>query len=181
MNYLAATPNPFGLAGPPAWFLVDLAVFDADLVLFPSQEEAVYRLGRKVTHAGDIWRLVRSLDGKNLDDGTATKPRPDAQVMARHHLVPVTSLLPSPLTRWGPTILQDLAAMDVRRFGGADRFVDAIEEREADAEARARRTTHDDLDALSHQAYSDLAWLTGRRVAVTPPGPATSNIASPPG
>jgi hypothetical protein len=168
VNYLATTANPFGLAGPPAWFLVDLAIFDPDLVLFPSQQEAVYRLGRKVTHAGDVWRLVGSLEGKNLPDGTPTTPRPDAQIMARHHLMPVTSILPSPLTHWGPTILQDLAAMDIRRFGGGDAYTDALEAREQTEEDRSRVAMQGDLDALSRDAYSDIVWKTGRRIGMTP-------------
>lgn len=165
MNYLDDTLNPFGLAGPPSWFLHDLSVFDPDLILFPSQEEPVYRLGRKVTHSADIWHLVTSIHNGR---------RPDARTMARHGLVPVTSILPSPLVHWGPTILRDLAKMDVQRFGGADKFVDAIEQREADEAARVRKQEDGDLDALAHQAYSDVVWQAGRRVAV----PATSPVAS---
>jgi hypothetical protein len=165
MNYLAHVPNPFGLAAPPAWFLKDMATFDADLVLFPSQQEAVYRLGRKVRHSPDIWRLVKSLTARTMDDGTTSKPKPDSQTMALYNLIPVTSILPSPLTHWGPSVLQDLAAMDVRRFGGADKFVDAIEDKERSDEERQRANTLSDLDALSHQAYSDIVWKSGQRVA----------------
>lgn len=165
MNYLTDVPNPFGLAGPPAFFLHDLAIFDADLVLFPSQEEAIYRLGRKVTHAPDIWRLVASVQNGR---------KPDARTMARHGLVPVTSILPSPLTHWGPTILQDLAQMDVQRFGGADKFVDAIEDREEAEAAHTRATEQADLDALAHEAYSDVVWQAGRRVGMTSTPPVAS-------
>jgi hypothetical protein len=176
-NYLDGVANPFGLAGPPAHFLADLAIFDADLVIFPSSEEAVYRVGRKVTHAGDIWRLVASLTGKTDENGQHYKPRPDSKVMAQHRLVPVTSLVPSPFIQWGPAILQDLAAMDIQRFGGADRFADAIEEREQLAEDHERRTMIDDIDALARDAYSQIAWKTGRRVGLTTAPPQ----ASPPG
>jgi hypothetical protein len=175
-NYLDDTPNPYGLAAPPPHFLTDMETFDKELVLFPSQEEAVYRLGRKVKNAGDIWRLVRSLTHQTGEDGQSTKARPDSKTMAQHGLVPVTSILPSPLTHWGPTILQDLASVDVQRAGGADKFTDALEAREAEAEGRSDRTIRDDLDALARQAYSDIVWKTGRRVgfnlpeSVFPPG-----------
>lgn len=164
-NYLDDVANPFGLAGPPAHFLVDLFEFDADLVIFPSAEEAVYRVGRRVRNAGDIWRLVASLTGKPDENGQTARVRPDSKTMAAHRLVPVTSLVPSPFIHWGPTILQDFAQMDIRRFGGADRFTDMIEEREAADEARQRQTIIDDVDALARDAYSQIAWRTGRRVA----------------
>jgi hypothetical protein len=58
--------------------------------------------------------------------------------------------------------------------------VDELEAREQADEDRLRRTTQDDLAELAHQAYSDIAWKSGRRVALTPAPPAASQIASPP-
>lgn len=170
-NYLDDTPNPFGLSAPPPHFLSDMETFDKELVLFPSQEEAVYRLGRKVKNAGDIWRLVRSLTHRTKEDGQSTKARPDSKTMAQHGLVPVTSILPSPLTHWGPTILQDLARADVQRAGGGDRFVDALEDGERREEEHSQRTIQDDLDALARQAYSDIVWKKGSRVGINLPEP----------
>jgi hypothetical protein len=166
VNFLAYVPNPFGLAAPPAWFLADLTRFDPDLVIFPSQQEAVYRLGRKVKHAPDIWRSVKSLSSTTADDGTPLHARPDSKVMAQHGLVPVTSILPSGLTHWGPEILRDLAHRDIQRYGGGDAFVDALEANEDAEAARQNQAIAGDLAALSHQAYSDIAWKSGRRVAV---------------
>jgi len=141
-------------------------VFDPDLVIFPSQQEAVYRLGRKVRHSPDVWRLVTSLTNTHNPDGTHPKPRPDARVMARNGLVPVTSILPSGLTHWGPELLRDLASRDIRRHGGGDAFVDALEAGEDAEAARIQHGIQGDLAALAHEAYSDIAWKSGRRVAV---------------
>lgn len=171
MNYLDYVPNPYGLAGPPAWFLADLSTFDPDLVLFPSQEQAVYRLGRKVKHSPDIWRLVKSLNQRTDTNGQSMHQRPDAKTMAQHGLVPVTSILPSPLVQWGPVILKDLAAMDIHRFGGAEKFCDELETRESADEDRLNASIDSDLDALAHQAYSDLVWKSGRRVGLAIHGP----------
>jgi len=179
MNYIE-TLNPYGLAKPPVHFLHDLFVFDPELVMFPSQEEAVYRLGRKVKHSPDIWRLVKSLTHGVTADGRSTPGRPDSRTMAQHSLVPVTSILPSPLTHWGPTILQDLAKMDTHRAGGADAFTDTLEAREASEEERSATVQRQQLDALAREAYSDIVWKSGRRVSMTPT-PVASNIVGPPG
>ena len=166
MNYLAHLPNPFGLAGPPSWFLIDLAAYDPALVLFPSQEEPVYRLGRRIPHGRDIWSKVRSVTTGRNDDGSPTRHRPDAQTMALHRLAPVTSILPSPLVHWGPTILADLAARDIQRAGGAADFADRLDAQEEREEELDRRRMLGDLDALSREAYSGIVWKTGRRVRV---------------
>jgi hypothetical protein len=72
--------------------------------------------------------------------------------MARHRLAPVTSILPSPLVHWGPTILHDLAARDIQRAGGAEQFADKLDAQEQAVEDQERQTMQSDLDALSRES-----------------------------
>jgi hypothetical protein len=138
-NYLAV-PNPFALAEPPAWFLQQLAVFDPDLVIFPSQEEAVFRVARR----------VRRMPPTAQVSFTLLRHRPDTRIYAQHRLVPVTTILSG---RWSPAIFADLAERDLWRVGGADRACDLLEAREAADEARQRRALASDARDLAGLAW----------------------------
>ena len=45
-NYIADR-NPFNLLPPPEWWLQQLYDYDAQLVVVPSRQDAVYRLARR--------------------------------------------------------------------------------------------------------------------------------------
>ena len=162
-NYVE-TPNPFLLASPPVWFLDDLQIFDPLLVIFASQEEPVYRVGRRVRHAANVWRSCATVQSASDARPSIFTRRPDAKVMAQHNLVPVTSLFPSPLTRWGPTILQDLAERDLQRHGGADKYVDALEAREQAEEQRAARLVPEEAAVRARASWKGWKWRSGQTI-----------------
>lgn len=155
-NWIAG-PNPFGLASPPDFFLTDLAAFDPDLVIFPSAEQAVYRLCRRVrrgpalTHVGKIRHQL----GGIVD-------RFDHKILVALKLVPVVSLLPHP--QWGPKILADLAEADLWRHGGADAATATMDQREADVDQRLDRDIADEATARGHSAWSAYKWNSGQRI-----------------
>lgn len=164
-NYLSGYPNPYALTGPPSWFLDDLWTFDRDLVIFPSQEEPVYRVGRRVTHGPNPWRLISTVTAPDAQTRSPLfQRRPDTAVMAHYRLVPVTSLLPSPYVQWGPVILQDLAACDLHRRGGADRVCDDLEAAEDAAARKDRRDTEEDIGVMARAAYRGHKWATGQTI-----------------
>jgi len=150
-NYLASGPNPFNLVGPPDWFLDQLAAYDDQLVIFPSQEEAVYRIARK--HQGRSPRIFNFL-----------AERPDTKQYVAHNLVPVTSVLPPPLVQWGPVIINDLAEKDIQRVGGWKEAARLLEDREDTQERRLNANIRDDADHLARFAWKALKWRTGQTV-----------------
>lgn len=150
-------PNPFGMAKPPDYFLTDMAIFDADLVIFPSAEQACYRLCRRVKRGAPLSVVgkMRTKLGQNVD-------RFDHKVLVKARLVPVVSLQPFP--QWGPKILQDLALADLWRHGGADKATDTIDQREADADAKQDIQIADEATARAHAAWSGYKWASGQRI-----------------
>lgn len=138
-NYLAV-PNPFHLAPPPMWFLRDMAVLDPDLVLFPSQEEAVYRLARRVRRMPPAAAVSFAL----------LRHRPDTRIYVTHRLVPVTTILSG---CWSPQMLLDLAERDIWRVGGADRAADILDAREESEAERLRRNAASDAYDLAGLAW----------------------------
>lgn len=135
LNFLV-DENPFGLAAPPTWFLEEMWKFDPNLVIFPSKEEAVYRLARRVEHGAPILSVM--------------KHRPDTKMFWKHRLVPVTSIMPSPFVHWSPLLLKDLAERDIRRQGGYKKVADRL-----DAEDEEKRS-------ISHASIEDGAMIRAR-------------------
>lgn len=151
MPYLSSTPNPFNLVGPPAWFLAQMAALDSALTIFPSQEQGVYRVARKVPH-GHIARFSMQFIQK----------RPDTKTYIDHGLAPVTSLLP--FVQWGPVVLSDLAEMDMKRFGGADKVADELERREAETERKSVLDTADRADTIAADYFRTHRYVSGQTV-----------------
>lgn len=148
-NFLASAPNPFNLAGPPDWFLDDLAAYDDQLVIFPSQEDGTYRVARK--HQGRTPPVY-----------TFLKDRPDTKTYVAHRLIPITSILPPPLVQWGPVIINDLAERDIQRAGGWQEACRLLEDAEDTKEARLNRNIRDDADELARFAWKAIKWRTGQ-------------------
>jgi hypothetical protein len=136
-NFLSG-PNPFSIAAPPAWFLTQLYTFDPELVLFASQETPCYQVARRLK----FHRYARP-----------SQRHPDTVVFALHNLHPVGRLLPSPLTRWGPQILEDLRAMDVDAVGGGDKAADRLDAFDLEAEQKFDVQLDDCLDWWSGDAW----------------------------
>lgn len=150
-NYLGSVPNPFNLVGPPDWFLDQLAAYDDQLVIFPSQEEGVYRIARK--HQGKTPRIFTFLN-----------TRPDTKTYVAHNLVPVTSVLPPPLVQWGPVIINDLAERDIQRVGGWQAAARILEDRDETKERRLQQSIREDADELAGFAWRAMKWRTGQTI-----------------
>lgn len=150
LNYLGGQ-NPFGLSDPPTWFLEDLWKFDPCLVIFPSKEEAVYRLARRAEHGQPIVSLVAN----------EKKRRPDTKVFWEHKLVPVTSILPPPMVQWGPVLLKDLAAVDMRRRGGYRKIADALDAADETAEEQWKRENAEGAAIRARASYRGQKWTNG--------------------
>jgi hypothetical protein len=147
-NYLAL-PSPMNLTPPPAWFLADMAVFDPELVIFPSQEESVYRLCRRTRGPLPALDFMHS---------------PDAKICREHKLAPVKAILPPPLVHWGPVILNDLAQYDIQRHGGGNKAARILDEREAAAESSIDRQIADEAGVRAGHAYRELGFHLGTSV-----------------
>jgi len=152
-----AGPNPFGLSIPPKWFLEELWTFDPLLVMFASQEEPIYRLCRRVEHGSPIHTALVG----NRKNG---KERPDTAVIVNHRLIPVTSVLPSPMVAWSTTLLHDLARRDIRRVGGWRKAADILDGYDDQEEAAWRRANEDGAAARARAAWHGSKWTNGETV-----------------
>lgn len=133
------TENPFGLAPPPAWWLQQLALFDSDLVLFPSRRDPMYRLTRRVTRSyglACVGRLEKS---------------PDTALCVQLSVLPVISYLPT--IQFTLELFTHLASCDIWRVGGGDKAADLMDGAEVAAEANIQRQFDSDSDALAGTAY----------------------------
>jgi hypothetical protein len=149
MNFIVEE-NPFGLASPPNWFLEEMWKFDPCLVIFPSKEEALYRLARRVEHGSPLL--------------TIAKKRPDTKVFWAHKLIPVTSILPAPYVHWSPMLLADLAARDIRRQGGYKKAADALDALDATADAKLDAETADGATIRARASWREQKWTRGESV-----------------
>jgi hypothetical protein len=150
-NWLATVPNPFNLPTPSAGFLQDMAAFDPDLVLYPSQQEFFYRLARRATFGPGLLSA--------LSTGT------DSAVCVEHKLVPVTSIKGD--AHFGPHILQWLADRDTWRHGGAKAVNRLLDERDADADKQARRERDSENTVRARSMWRTFARRTGQSVALS--------------
>lgn len=154
VNFLRGIPNPFGLDDPPEWWLQELAKFDDQLVLFPSQKDAVFRLGRK----------ARASRGAKPADYPGVQNHPDTLVMCNHQLVPVTTVMPGAI--WTHRVFEKLAERDTWRHGGADKVADILESNEQAQAAAVQREHESHADAIGHDAYASMKYRTGQRVSM---------------
>lgn len=142
--------NPFGLATPPTWFLEEMWKFDPCLVIFPSKEEALYRLARRVEHGSPLL--------------TIAKNRPDTRVFWKHKLVPVTSILPAPYVHWSPVLLKDLAERDIRRQGGYKRAADRLDAIDDATESKWHADVEDGATIRARASWREQKWTRGETV-----------------
>lgn len=162
LNYLVEE-NPFGLAPPPTWFLGEMWSFDPCLTIFPSREEPVYRLARRVEHGQPLLNVLMR--------------RPDTQMFWKHRLVPVTSILPSPYVHWSLLLLKDLSERDVRRRGGYKRVADLADAQEEAKTNAWRREVEDGAAQRARASWRQQKWTRGETLdlgASKPEGARTS-------
>lgn len=151
-NFLPSA-NPYGLADPPQWFLKDMYEFDADLVIFPSMEDAAYCLARRVTHGEPL--AVTLLKDKH----------PNAVFCMTYRLLSITGILPG--AHWGPALLGDLVQMDMWRSGGSDKHCDALERLEEEKRNKLDLLTTDEADQRGISAWNALKLRNGSTTFVS--------------
>lgn len=151
MKSFIHTRNPFGLADPPDSFLRDLALYDAQLVIFPSQAEPVYRLARRVSGRVPWERFSRG----HLDN----------PVCHQHRLVPVKAISGF-RPAWGQVIIQALASCDVQRVGGGVAAAELLDQQDELEERRLNLAIADEASGLAGEAYRSLKFHEGSTVAL---------------
>lgn len=139
--------NPFGLAAPPTWFLEEMWKFDPNLVIFPSKEEALYRLARRVEHGAPILSVMKN--------------RPDTMMFWKNRLVPVTSIMPSPFVHWSPILLKDLAERDIRRQGGYKKVADRLDAEDEEKRSISRASIEDGAMIRARASWREQKWSHG--------------------
>ena len=156
INGVLRVANPFGVVEPPAWWLNEMRLFDDRLVIFPSQKRATMILARKATRSR----------GESLHDIKGVTQNPDTIIMAEHRLVRVCEILPGVI--WDMRVFQKLAAHDIQRLGGANRVADLLDARDQKQREQIERTQHDDLHAISSDAYAAYKTRIGERLSLAP-------------
>lgn len=148
------TLNPFDLPKPPDWFLARLDDYDSELVVFPSIQEPVYRLARRVKHGSAVLSVLKN--------------HPDTKLFVEHKLVPVKSILsPSLGMAWG-RVLSELPQYDQWLVSeNPDRVVEHIDSIDRVREARIQREQEAECDARSGVARRIAQYATGSRVGLS--------------
>lgn len=162
--------NPFNLAPPPLWWQQALWVFDQDLRILPSRKRPVHHLAR-------VQKYSRGLTGKAIIDD-----QNDTAMFVKHNLVPVTWIASTDgwsegflhyivgqlmdRDTWaieGKPLTEDL--MRQALFEGGSKYGKALDQRDADEEARVNKEVRDDLYHASGDAWRSLQARTGERIA----------------
>lgn len=149
-NWLAQVPNPFLLKTPPKWFLRDLLAFDDQLVLFPGQTEACYRLARKRSRTAGLQTVTKWITAAGMGVPTET------QVYVQYGLLPVMAIVPT--VQWSPLIFHELRRRDTWAIDHPETALDAREERAQDLRDR---TARDEFTARAGAAYRALKRAPG--------------------
>ena len=148
-NYIR-TSNPFNLQEPPKFFLDQLEAYDADLVVFPSTHEPVYRLARRKTHTLDVYKFMENY--------------PDTAVFVAHKLAFFKSILPTSLDMSWERVLMELPEFDQWRFKNADAVADHLDAREAAAEKRLDAEIADGASQIAAPWYRVMDKTRGSRI-----------------
>jgi hypothetical protein len=139
-----AVRNPWKLPRPPVWFLKQLYDRDPQLVVFPGVQANVYRLARRSRMVNAIREFVQETE---------------LQAMIDQHCIPVTTIVPT--ANW-VNIFQWLDDHDTWKAGGANKYVDAIEAREREAQAKVEAEAREEAEQRAISGYHALLNRTGR-------------------
>jgi hypothetical protein len=168
--YLYDVASPFHLVTPPYGWLEELKAWDAELVIFPSQTQPVYRLMRRAHHSGGLTEQIFK----------TFKVHPDTMIAIRHRLVAVTTIPKDAVRAGAARIVAQLRARDQWQFRDGDAVEDHMEAQEATAAARRDQTWKDDNRARHRAARVGYLHRTGARVSlIAPRRPATAISSSP--
>ncbi len=151
-NYIP-DQNRFALAGPPKWWLKLLNDFDPSLVIVPSRQHPLYRLGQR--------RKLRLATAVVND---VMKEQADTAMLASYGLIPVSTI--NPLANWSPLMFEELTARAPWRQGGADKFTKKLEEFEAQREAKKEARLDENLTDRSRDGWKLYQAKTGQRTFV---------------
>lgn len=158
-NYLKGE-SAFSPIEPPAWWLHEMWLFDAQLVIFPSAKAPTFVLARRAKFsAGEP--LHTALDKAT---GKPVPQNPDTVFMHTHRLVRVCEILPGVL--WDQRVFQKLAAHDIQRLGGATEVANRLDAMDAAKAATIQRTQEDEIHARSIDAYRDYKSRIGERISL---------------
>lgn len=147
-------PNPFigknyydidsKMAIPPAYWLERLYDFDADLVVFPSQQVPfAYCLARRARRTAGINTGV-------LKEGAT----PDTKMCLKHHLLPVTIIYRHNAAAWSiDNILSDLKARDTWAMGGSKKVADVLDAQDEQQRAKIKQDIRNDFYHRSGDAW----------------------------
>lgn len=154
-NWIPDT-NKFKLAAPPIWWLTQLQDLDSELVVFPSRLRCSYILARRRSQTLKRPDLVK-LDGHLL----RTTAGGDGDFLAANNLLFVEHII-----GWGnftTTIFHQLRRRDITRAGGADKYIETLEEGERALAATKRKTFLDDMEHRAGDAWRSYQARTGQR------------------
>ena len=148
-----ADTNRFNLPEPPEWVQRAIYDFDAQLVIIPSRTARQYILARRRLYSANYGQMVM------------TSPAPNTQMFYDHGLIDVAPLKwPGYWSQaWVGRLLSELRARDTWAAGGPENFVKIVEDHEASAEIRKRRTMRDDFEHRARDAWRSLQARTGQR------------------
>ena len=148
-----ADKNKFTLPEPPDYILKALYDFDNQLVILPARVQRRYLLARRRLYSANYGKLVM------------TSPAPNTQMMYDYGLVEVAPLKwPGQWSEaWIQILLKELRARDTWAAGGPEKFVQIIEDAEATAEIKRRRTMREDFRHRAGDAWRSLKARTGQR------------------
>lgn len=149
-NWLSKLPNPFGLRVPPTWWLQELAAYDSELVVFPSQQSFHYRLCRRACRTqGIISALI---------------PGSDSAICVNEKIIPVTSIGGD--AAFGSWIIQWLSDRDVWKHGGAEAANRLLDEQEATDKAADKRWRDGENTARARSSYRTYTRRAGLSVSL---------------
>lgn len=154
--------NRFGLSRPPIWWLNRLFDFDAELVLIPSRQQALYRLARRKKYSRGIGALA------------VIDPHADTAMMVQYGLIPVTTMIRYADSWDIDSLLQKLRDRDQWAISGGPSSGKSLEERgekvaqhiEAHEAKQARTLKQEirtDMDYRSRDAWRSYQARTGQR------------------
>lgn len=148
--------NRFSLAGPPAWWLAKLSEFDDSLVVVPSRQAFLYRLGQR-----------RKPDLKTNVINESLAADRDTAMLASYGLIPVTTIVAT--ARWdNPLMWVDLAERSPSKQGGAEAYEKKLNAQDQAKNIRIAQDINDRNTYLSKDAWKMYQIKTGRRIGLGP-------------
>lgn len=151
----------FSPTPPPTWWLEELHKFDDQLVMFPSAKAPTFILARKA-------RISKGepLHSEPADVHTGKKlpQNPDTVYMHFNRLVRVCEIMPGNL--WDMRVFARLAAVDIRRQGGAAEFANRLDAADEARAKQVQRSIDDEGDARSRAAYRGYKSRIGERLTM---------------